>query len=66
MSLDQTINDLWQVEHLVIFFSFCEIYQQAVEFTLLLEYCQHLYENTVHTYQISCQLAEKLQRYDMF
>ena len=48
------------------FFTFCDIWQQAVGFALQIEYCQHLYENTVHTYQISCQLAEKLQKYDMF
>ena len=33
-------------------------------FALLLKYFQHLYDNTIHTYQFSCQLAEKLQRYD--
>ena len=35
-------------------------------FALLLEYWQHSYENTVHTFQISSQLAEKSKRYDTF
>ena len=35
-------------------------------FALLLEYWQHSYENTVHTFQISSQLAKKSKRYDTF
>ena len=54
----------WRAEHLEIFLSVMTFGNKFEGFAVFFKYCQHSYENTQHTYQISCQLAEKLQRYD--
>ena len=54
----------WRAEHLEIFLSVMTFGTKFEGFTAFFRYCQHSYESTQHTYQISCQLAEKCQRYD--
>ena len=49
----------WIAEHLEIILSVMTFGNKFEGFAVFSKYCQHSYESTQYTYQISCQLAEK-------
>ena len=56
---EEKMSDPWKAEHLEIFSPLMTFSNKFEGFAVFLKYWQHSYENTQHTYQISCQLAEK-------